>query len=92
MTVDEAVFLGQQTLFTILVLAAPPLLAALVIGTLVSVVQTVTQLQEVTLSFIPKMAAVGLVLGLFGGWMLQIAVGFGAALIGGVGTDGMGAP
>lgn len=92
MTIDQAVYLGQQSLFTVLLLAAPPLLAALVVGTLVSVVQTVTQLQEVTLSFIPKMAAVVLVLGVSGGWMLQIAVGFGTSMIGSVGTDGLGGP
>jgi len=83
--VDQAVWIGHQALLTALLLAAPALLAALVVGTLVSLVQTVTQLQEVTLSFIPKMAAVFLVLALTGGWMLQIAVGFGTAMFGSIG-------
>ncbi len=80
MTVDQAVWIGQQALTTVLLLAAPVLGAALIVGTLVSVFQTVTQLQEVTLSFIPKIAATFLVLAVMGGWMLQIAVGFGTAM------------
>jgi flagellar biosynthetic protein FliQ len=80
MNMDTAVWLGQQSLMTVLMLAAPPLLAALVVGTGVSVLQTVTQLQEVTLSFIPKMAAVFVVLAVMGGWMLQVAVTFGTTL------------
>jgi flagellar biosynthetic protein FliQ len=81
MNMDTAVWLGQQSLMTVLMLAAPPLLAALVVGTGVSVLQTVTQLQEVTLSFIPKMAAVFVVLAVMGGWMLQVAVTFGTTLL-----------
>jgi flagellar biosynthesis protein FliQ len=80
MTVDHAVWIGQQALLTVLLLAAPTLAAALIVGTLVSIVQTVTQLQEVTLSFIPKMAAVFLVLAVCGGWMLQTAVTFGTLM------------
>ncbi len=88
MSVDEAVWIGQQALMTALFLAAPALLAALIVGTLVSVIQTVTQLQEVTLSFIPKMAAVFLVLAVSGGWMLQIAVGFGTEMFLSIGQTG----
>jgi flagellar biosynthetic protein FliQ len=84
MNMDTAVWLGQQSLLTVLMLAAPPLLAALVVGTGVSVLQTVTQLQEVTLSFIPKMAAVFVVLAVMGGWMLQVAVSFGTTLLGSI--------
>ncbi len=80
MTIEEATFIGQQALQTALMLAVPPLLAALVTGVVVGVVQTVTQLQEVTLSFIPKMAAVFLTLVLLSGWMLQVAVAFGEVM------------
>jgi flagellar biosynthetic protein FliQ len=86
-TIDHAVYLGQQALITALMLSAPALLAALVVGTTVSLVQTVTQLQEVTLSFIPKMAAVAAVLALLSGWMLQIAVGFGETMFEGIAED-----
>ncbi|MEQ1565324.1 MAG: flagellar biosynthetic protein FliQ [Myxococcota bacterium] len=88
MTIDHAVWLGQQSLYTALMIAAPPLFAALVVGTIVSLVQTVTQLQEVTLSFIPKMAAVATVLALLSGWMLQIAVGFGETMFVSIAEDG----
>lgn len=91
MTIDTAVWLGQQSLLTVLMLAAPPLLAALTVGVVVSVLQTVTQLQEVTLSFIPKMAAVFLVLAALGGWMLQVAVSFGTTMFSSIGTE-QGAP
>jgi flagellar biosynthesis protein FliQ len=76
-TVDEAVWLGQEAMFTALLIATPPMLAALVVGTLVSMLQTVTQLQEVTLAFVPKVAAVFLVLAAMSGWMLQTAVTYG---------------
>lgn len=87
MTVDAALWLGQQTLMTVLMLAAPPLLAALAVGVVVSMLQTVTQLQEVTLSFIPKMAAVFLVLAALGGWMLQVAVAFGVSTFSTIGVE-----
>ena len=80
MSVDYAVWVGQTALFTALLLASPPLFAALLVGTLVSVLQTVTQVQEVTLSFIPKMFAVAVVLAMMGGWMMQMAVGFGTTM------------
>lgn len=80
MNVEQAAWIGQQALFTTLALAAPPLIAALVVGTLVSLVQTVTQLQEITLTFIPKMAAVVAVLTLMSGWMLKTATTFGQVM------------
>lgn len=84
MTIDEAVWIGQQAMFTALLLAAPVLFAALLVGTLVGFVQTITQIQEVTLSFIPKMAAVFLTLAVMSGWMMQIAVGFGVTMFGSI--------
>ena len=76
MTIEEATYIGQQALETALILAVPPLLVALVTGVAVGIVQTVTQLQEATLSFIPKMAAVSLTLVLASGWMLQTMIAF----------------
>lgn len=52
-------------------LAAPVLLVSLVIGTVVSIVQTVTQVQEMTLSFVPKLIGVGLIIMFAGSWMLR---------------------
>jgi flagellar biosynthetic protein FliQ len=64
--------LGQETLKTTAMLAGPMLLAALVVGLLVSVFQAVTQINEATLTFIPKMIVVGLVLVLAAPWMMDV--------------------
>ena len=69
--------MGQQTLYTVLMLSGPVLLTALFVGSLVSLFQAVTQIQEITLVFVPKILSVFLVLALAGGWMLSRAVDFG---------------
>ena len=68
--------LGQETLKTTALLASPMLIGALVIGLLVSVFQAITQINEATLTFIPKMIVVGLLLMLAGPWMIDLMVGF----------------
>lgn len=74
MDIDTAVYLGQNALMTSLLVAGPLLVTALVVGSLISIVQTVTQVQEMTLVFVPKILAVFLVLAFAGGWMLQVSV------------------
>ena len=76
MTEEIILYYGQMGLLTALYLGGPLLLTALVVGTAVSIQQAVTQVQEMTLVFVPKMLAVFAVLGLAGGWMLQVAVSF----------------
>lgn len=76
MSIELAMYYGQQGLMTALMVAAPLLLTALVVGSVVSILQSVTQVQEVTLVFVPKILAVFLVLALLGGWMLQMLVSF----------------
>ncbi len=61
-----SVAVAKQALFLVLILAAPPVLAAMVVGLLVSLLQATTQIQEQTLTFVPKMVAVVLVLVVFG--------------------------
>lgn len=61
-----AVAVGKQALFLVLILAAPPVLSALVVGLIVSLLQATTQIQEQTLTFVPKMVTVVVVLALFG--------------------------
>ncbi len=61
-----AVAVCQQALFLILILAAPPVLAAMIVGLLVSLIQATTQIQEQTLTFVPKMVAVSLILAFLG--------------------------
>lgn len=77
MSMEVAIYLGQQTLYAVVVLAGPILAIALVVGTTVSVLQAVTQIQEMTLVFVPKIVAVLLVISVAGGWMLTQAVAFG---------------
>lgn len=71
MTVDEVVRLATQALYMIIKLSAPVLLVSLSVGLIVSIFQTVTSIQEQTLTFIPKILAVFLTLILSGYWMLS---------------------
>ncbi len=73
--------LGRQALMTTLMLALPLLLASLVVGVVISVIQAVTQIQEITLTFVPKILAFFLVLALLGSWMLQNMLRFTAGLL-----------
>ena len=71
MNVDLAVDIMREALFLVLKIAAPPLIVSLVIGLIVSVFQTVTSIQEQTLTFVPKMVGMFLTLMLIGHWMLN---------------------
>ena len=62
---------AREAFMTIIITSAPPLLVSLVIGLIVSIFQTVTSIQEQTLTFVPKIVAVFLTLMLLGGWMLD---------------------
>jgi flagellar biosynthetic protein FliQ len=66
----------QETLRTVLLIAGPVLAASLLVGLAVSLVQAATQIQEQTLTFVPKLLAVGLTLAVFGPWMLRTLVEF----------------
>jgi flagellar biosynthetic protein FliQ len=65
-----------QAIRLALLLAAPMLLTGLVVGLLVSIFQTATQINEMTMTFVPKMLAVGVALLLFAPWMLQLLIDF----------------
>ncbi|MCB0377410.1 MAG: flagellar biosynthesis protein FliQ [Bdellovibrionales bacterium] len=71
MNEDLVLMLGSQALKTTATLAAPMLLGALVTGLIVSVFQAITQINEATLTFIPKMIVIGVMLLMFGSWMLD---------------------
>ncbi len=64
--------LAGEALYLILVLSLPPLLASLVVGLVISLLQALTQVQEQTLTFVPKIIATILVLIIFAGWMLGV--------------------
>ena len=74
----EAFVLGiaQNVLMVTLILAGPVLLASLIIGSLVSLFQAATQINEVTLTFVPKIIGVGLIVALLGSWMGQHLIAF----------------
>lgn len=73
--------IGQRMLEITAMLAAPLLIPALIIGLLVGMFQAATQINEMTLSFIPKLAIVGVVLVALGPWMLGVIVSFTRELI-----------
>ncbi|MEK7475470.1 MAG: flagellar biosynthesis protein FliQ [Candidatus Coatesbacteria bacterium] len=76
MTPETAVALVQRALLLALLLSAPMLLFGLVAGLLISVLQAVTQVQEMTLTFIPKMIAIVAALFIFGQWILVSMLSF----------------
>jgi len=76
--------LGQQAIEMTLLLSAPLLLSALVIGLIVSIFQAATQINEQTLSFIPKLVGIFLVLVLSGPWMMTMMVDFIRRLFGNI--------
>ena len=76
MSTDWVVDMGSEALFLIIKTAAPILLVSLAVGLIVSIFQTVTSIQEQTLTFVPKILAVFLTLMLLGGWILDSISGY----------------
>jgi len=72
----------RDALFLTVKLGAPPLLAALVVGLLVSLLQAVTQINEATLAFVPKVLAIGGAMVIFGGFMFSALAEYTVALFG----------
>lgn len=81
MTPEDVVMIGQEALKVTALLAAPLLLTALGVGLFIGMIQAATQIQEMTLSFIPKLIVAGLALALGGHWMLGLLVDFTQRLI-----------
>jgi flagellar biosynthetic protein FliQ len=75
-SLDAGVALAQRALFVALELSLPILLAGLCVGLCVSIFQTVTQVQEQTLAFLPKLLAMGGALVLLLPWLLSVITGF----------------
>ncbi len=71
MTIDYVVQIANQALYLIIKTAAPVLLVSLIIGLIISIFQTVTSIQEQTLTFVPKIIGVFMAIMLLGGWMLN---------------------
>lgn len=81
MTYELVVQLARQAVLTAFLLSAPLLTVALGVGLTVSIVQTVTQVQEQTVAFVLKLFAVGVVMFVLLPWTISIAVGFGTQLV-----------
>lgn len=81
MTPESIIVIGQQALVVTAMLSAPMLLAALAAGLLIGMFQAATQINEVTLSFIPKLLVLAAALYVGGGWMLKVIVGYSESLI-----------
>lgn len=76
MNPEQVMTIGRYALEVTLTIAAPLLLAALVTGLVISIFQAATQINEMTLSFIPKLLAMFITLMLAGPWMLQIMIDY----------------
>ena len=76
MSDNDIIDIAMQTMVVSLKLSAPILVTALAVGFLVSLFQSMTQIQEFTLAFVPKLVGVGVALLLSGSWMLQTLVDF----------------
>jgi flagellar biosynthetic protein FliQ len=76
MTPELILAVGQRALEVTMLLAAPLLLAALAVGLLVGVFQAATQINEMTLSFIPKLIGMAVTLVIAGPWMLKVIVSY----------------
>ena len=81
MTPELVMTIGQDALTTMLVLAMPMLLVALAIGLLIGVFQAATQINEMTLSFIPKLIGMAVAIAVAGPWMLKVIVTYTQNLI-----------
>ena len=81
MTVTQFIDISQKAIWVAIELGAPMLLVSLVVGLAVSVMQAVTQLNEATLSFIPKVVAMIITMVLLGPWMLQRILNYTATII-----------
>lgn len=76
MSQGEVLTIMQQAIYTILKVGAPMMITALVVGLLISIFQAMTQINEQTLVFVPKILAVLLALVLFGSWMMTTLIEF----------------
>lgn len=69
-TQDAVLDIARDAIFTIIIVSAPLLLVSLIVGLVISIFQTITSIQEQTLTFVPKILAVFITMILIGSWML----------------------
>ena len=76
MSQDQALSVFKNALLVILKVGGPILLISIIIGLVISIIQAATQVHEQTLTFVPKLIAIGLILLLCGGWMIDVLSDF----------------
>ncbi|MFH1829435.1 MAG: flagellar biosynthesis protein FliQ [Pseudomonadota bacterium] len=74
------VAITKQTLFLVLILTGPPVMTALLVGLTISILQATTQIQEQTLTFVPKLVGVVAILAISGPWMLAQLLAFASSI------------
>ena len=84
MTPESVMTMGRQAMEITLMVAAPMLLVALIIGLLVSIFQAATQINEATLSFIPKLVGIFIAMIVAGPWMLSVLVDYMRQILAGI--------
>lgn len=82
MSEDIVMQIASETLKTMVLIAGPMLIAAMAIGIIVSVLQAITQINEATLTFIPKMIAIILVLVIMAPWMMEVLQNYSSEIFG----------
>ena len=88
MTPEDVIHIGSKAVETILLTSAPMLLAAMVVGLFISIFQAATQINEQTMTFIPKIVAVFLTLLIFGPWIIELLITFTTGIITQIATVG----
>lgn len=78
--------LAQQTVVIIMKVSAPVLILGMVVGLGVSILQVATQIQEASLSFVPKLVAIFMAILIFGSWMLRVLTDFTTAIFSSLGS------
>lgn len=86
MTTETVIDIGRHALYITLLIASPMLLFGLIVGVLIGIFQAVTQINEMTLVFVPKILAVSLAIVIFMPWMLRVLISYATEIISRIGS------
>ncbi len=76
MTPELVIYIGREAVYTVLLISGPLLIGSILIGLTISIFQATTQIQEQTLTFVPKIVAIFVMIVILGPWMLNILLAF----------------
>lgn len=76
MTPELVIYIGREAVYTVLLISGPLLLGSILIGLTISIFQATTQIQEQTLTFVPKIVAIFVMVVILGPWMLNVLMAF----------------